>query len=285
LVVLVLKDGLGNQLFQYAAARHLAHRLNTDLKLDISHYQVNKVRTYSLHHFAIREQFITSAERNRLQTRHRISKLLNKIGIKLRSFRYHEKGFEFKPEFLNLPDDIFIEGYWQTEKNFIGIEDIIRRELVVKEPPHGKNQAYLEEMEKVNAVSVHVRRGDYVTDANINSIHGVCDLDYYKRALAYIVEQVSSPHFFIFSDDMDWVRENLPIPGHPVYYVDHNGAKDYEDLRLMYSCKHHIIANSSFSWWGAWLNDDSGKIVIAPANWFKSTYTNNDLVPDRWIRL
>src|SRR5689334_11722642 len=145
MVVLVLKDGLGNQLFQYAAARNLALKLNTELKLDLAHYEVNKVRTYSLHHFAIREKFVTPGEKRRLSTRHRMSRLLNKIGIKTRAFRYIEKGFEFKPEFFNLPDDIFIEGYWQTEKNFIGIEDIIRKELVVKDPPHGKNQAYLDE--------------------------------------------------------------------------------------------------------------------------------------------
>jgi hypothetical protein len=285
MIALVLKDGLGNQLFQYAAGRSLAESKNTKLKLDISHYKVNKVRTYSLHHFAIQEDFITENEKLMLRARNWISKGIKTLGISAPARRFNEKDFHYDPTFFDLPDSLYIEGYWQSEKYFLPVESIIRKEFVVKSEPDETNKALLEQIISGNSVSLHIRRGDYVTDTNINSIHGIIGQDYYQKSIAYISQRVKDPEFFIFSDDMDWVKQNLRIDNFPVHYMSHNGHQDYEDLRLMYSCRHNIVANSSFSWWGAWLNNNKDKIVIAPVNWFKSQYRNNDLVPESWIKL
>lgn len=285
MIALVLKDGLGNQLFQYAAGRSLAEKKKTKLKLDISHYKVNKVRTYSLHHFAIQEDFITDNEKLMLRARNWISKGMKTLGVSAPARRFNEKDFQYDPTFFDLPDSLYIEGYWQSEKYFLPIESIIRKEFVVKSEPDETNKSLLEQINSGNSVSLHIRRGDYVTDLNINSIHGVIGLDYYQHSIEYISQHVKEPRFFVFSDDMDWVKQNLRIDNFPVHYMNHNGNQDYEDLRLMYSCRHNIVANSSFSWWGAWLNNNKDKIVIAPVNWFKSQYRNNDLVPESWIKL
>jgi hypothetical protein len=137
-----------------------------------------------------------------------------------------------------------------------------------------------------SAVSIHVRRGDYVSDAGTNRFHGTCSVDYYHDAVDRISGFAPASHFFVFSDGIDWAKENLRLR-QPVTYVDFNdGEKNYEDLRLMSLCKHHIIANSSFSWWGAWLNPNPDKIVIAPKKWFNDPSINtDDLIPNSWLRL
>lgn len=145
-------------------------------------------------------------------------------------------------------------------------------------------------MQKVGAggtaVSLHVRRGDYVSDARTHAAHGLCSIDYYRAAVRYIIDRVEAPEFFVFSDDIAWARGNLDI-SHPCHYLDHNrGAESYNDMRLMSLCHHHIIANSSFSWWGAWLNPRDDKIVVAPARWFASGNRRlDDLFPPGWVTL
>lgn len=137
-----------------------------------------------------------------------------------------------------------------------------------------------------NAVSLHIRRGDYISNATTNTIHGTCNLDYYKRAVEYIKKNSVSPIFFIFSDDIDWVKDNLHL-NEKHYYIDWNNADtNYEDMRLMSLCKHNVIANSSFSWWGAWLNNNPKKIVIAPQKWFNDSKLNTfDVIPEKRIKI
>jgi Glycosyl transferase family 11 len=282
MIVLILKDGLGNQLFQYAAAKSLAVQLNTTLKLDTQSFQKNTLRQYALGNFKVDEVFVSSAERILFRIKNAYSRLLNSVGLKIRAYRYFERELAYDPDFLKLPDNTCIEGYWQTEKIFLPISTLIRRQFQVRNEPDTVNGACIYKMESVQSVSLHVRRGDYVTDQTTNSIHGVCSMDYYQQAITFIKSKIENPVFFIFSDDMDWVKQHLIIDGSQVEYMEHNGSKDYEDLRLMYSCKHNIIANSSFSWWGAWLNSNPTKIVTAPANWFKSTRINPDLLPQSW---
>ena len=136
---------------------------------------------------------------------------------------------------------------------------------------------------QTNSVSLHIRRGDYVSNQKTNQTHGTCDLDYYQRCITEIEKEVENPYFFVFSDEIEWVKENLKI-NHPAEYVDQNtGDKSYEDMRLMSQCKHNVIANSSFSWWGAWLNSYPDKIVFAPKRWFASDKHNTkDLIPEGW---
>lgn len=148
------------------------------------------------------------------------------------------------------------------------------------------NEQVAQNILSVNAVSLHVRRGDYVSNLTINQFHGTCSLEYYNQAIAQIAKKVETPHFFVFSDDPEWVKSNLKID-YSITIVDHNNAdKNYEDIRLMSLCKHHIIANSSFSWWGAWLCRNPNKIVIAPLKWFNDKSINTtDLIPDGWIKI
>ena len=146
-----------------------------------------------------------------------------------------------------------------------------------------ENQLILDKILETNSVSLHIRRGDYVSLDYVNKIHGVCALDYYKRAIEYITKRVNPPHFFLFSDDIDWVVENLKME-HPFTVVDINKGKGWLDMNLMKQCKHNIIANSSFSWWGAWLNENPQKIIIAPEKW-TARKQKCDIVPLGWVKL
>ena len=197
-----------------------------------------------------------------------------------------EKQYHFDPKILTMPGSIYLDGYWQSEKYFSDIADIIKNEFRVKLPQTEENRRVAQQITSCESVSLHVRRGDYLTDAKTNTIHGTCELDYYARCIERLTQQVHHPYFFIFSDDPEWVAKNLKIT-HPTTFVAHNGPeKSYEDLRLMSQCRHNIIANSSFSWWGAWLNSNSNKIIYTPKKWFCDPNLNTkDLIPATWQKL
>ncbi len=282
MIIVKLDGGMGNQLFQYAMGRYLSIKLKTNLKLDRDLYLANSQRHYSLHHFDVEESFCTPNERKALKRKDFLRRKLNNIGFAVTPYWYTEEFPGYHNYTRQARGDAYFEGFWQSEKYFKPAESIIRNELVVKTMPSDINKRLLDEIGSVNAVSVHVRRGDYVSDSVTNAVHGICDINYYKQALNLITTEIADPSFFVFSDDMSWTRSNIMINGYPVTYVDHNAEADYEDFRLMYSCRHHIIANSSFSWWGAWLNSYPGKKVIAPKNWFRSQLINNDIIPQEW---
>ena len=159
------------------------------------------------------------------------------------------------------------------------------QQFTLKNEIHPKTQQYKQEIIATESVSLHVRHGDYVTNADTNSFHGVCSLDYYKNAVSKIKQEMPLP-FFIFSDDIIWAKENLDFIGN-MTFIEYNGATpDHEEMYLMSLCQHNIIANSSFSWWGAWLNQNPNKIIIAPQNWFNDvSLDTKDLIPNEWIRL
>jgi hypothetical protein len=284
MIIVNLDGGLGNQLFQYAAGKALAIKNKAGLKLDTSSYIINKRRQYSLHHFSIQEAFCTPHEKEMLKRKEYFRSKLKRVGIPVKPYWYTEKHPGYDNYLQRFTDNVYLEGFWQSERYFKPIEHIIREEFRIKEAPSGLNKQYLDQVKTVNAVSIHVRRGDYVTDAHTHSVHGVCEPEYYTTAINLITSEISDPYFFVFSDDMDWTRSNLSTGGFPAVYIDNNTQADYEDLRLMYSCKHHIIANSSFSWWGAWLNNYTDKKVIAPKRWFR-TLVNNDILPGSWRSL
>ncbi|EKE02186.1 MAG: glycosyl transferase family protein [uncultured bacterium] len=291
MIIVNLYGGLGNQMFQYALGRHLAEKNNTELKLDISAFESYKLRKYELGNLNIIEKFALPEEISRLSTlptgkiERFIRKTLRKPVKKPESYIKENITGGFNPKILDLQNNIYLEGYWQSEKYFIEIEDIIRKEFSFKFPATGKNKEILENILNINSVSLHIRRGDYVTNPEVNQVHGVCSLDYYKSCVDFIEKKLESPYFYIFSDDIEWVKNNLQIQSQ-VYYVDHNTVDNaIEDMRLMFSCKHNILANSSFSWWGAWLNSNPDKMVITPRKWFNTTYDSNDLIPERWIKL
>ncbi|MDX2256952.1 MAG: alpha-1,2-fucosyltransferase [Pseudanabaenaceae cyanobacterium bins.39] len=293
MIIVKLIGGLGNQMFQYATARYLAEKHSTILKLDISGFELYKLHRYSLHCFHVWEYLVNKTE---IEDIVYSSNTLKKIGIKslaklgfnnIKSNRViTESQFNFDPHILNLPNNILLDGYWQTEKYFVDIADILRREFVVKYQQDYLSRQFADLIQSTQAVSLHVRRADYIQNALTNQIHGTCDRDYYDHAVQYISERVINPHFFIFSDEPQWAKENLKYD-FPITIVDCNDAsRNYEDLRLMSMCKHNIIANSSFSWWGAWLNPNPHKLVIAPQRWFNDSKINTqDLIPNQWIKI
>jgi hypothetical protein len=197
-----------------------------------------------------------------------------------------EQSFCFDPEVLQLHDNIYLVGYWQSERYFADIREVLLQEFTVASPLSGRNRALADAITGCNAVSMHIRRGDYVSNATTAAFHGVCDLDYYESAIEQIDTFVDQPHIFVFSDDHAWTRQHLHLQG-KVTYVDHNDPdQGHEDMRLMSLCKHNIIANSTFSWWGAWLNRNPNKTVIAPRCWFAdASIDTSDLIPSSWIRL
>jgi hypothetical protein len=187
---------------------------------------------------------------------------------------------------LNTPKNVYLDGYWQSEKYFREIKDVIRSEFQVKYPQDTKSQEIGKVISSTQSVSVHVRRGNYASNPRVNSHHGTCAVEYYQECAKTIEGKLSSPHYFVFSDDIAWAKVNLDFH-YPTTFVDHNDpSHDYEDLRLMSMCRHHIIANSTFSWWAAWLNANPDKIVLAPRQWLNDpAIDTRDLLPSNWIRV
>lgn len=294
MIIAKLIGGLGNQMFQYAAGRSLAQARNTELKLDLSFLQAETggsytKREYELSVFNITPAFATETETASLKKsfNNRYSRALyRKMPFLFSSAYIAERGSQFHKEFFTYPKDTFLEGFWQSEDYFLGIEDIIRHDFSFKEPLSGKNLELAQKIQGTNSVSLHIRRGDYVTNQNAFNFHGICAPEYYKAGVAKIREKTGNMELFIFSDDADWCRKNL-VFDQPATHVDHNsGPKSCEDMRLMSLCKHNIIANSSFSWWGAWLNANKQKIVIAPEKWFNDPSKQSDAIyPKTWIKL
>lgn len=299
MVIVQINGGLGNQMFQYATGRSLAKRKATVLKLDLSIFETYRLHQYALHSFHIWEHIATEDEIARIKgTPYRgrerfVIRLGNRLGFshlllnRLSAGRVlRESSPAFNPEVLGENGNLYLEGYWQSENYFLDIREILLQEFTVKYPQDEKNRKIMERIRNTDAISLHVRRGDYVLDPKTYNKHGVCTPDYYERCVQYMVNKVKHPHFFIFSDEPDWVKANLHLD-HPTTYIDHNGAsRNYEDLRLMSQCSHHIIANSSFSWWGAWLCTGAQKIVLAPKRWFQDLqYADVSPVPDSWIAI
>ena len=288
MVITKLMGGLGNQLFQYAFGKHIAIKNNRPLKFDLSFFKDNPTRKYGLHHFSIAEAAATAAEIEQLKQQHfsKLNTYKRKL-LKTKSHFVHEKGPLFNPEYFALQKDVYIDGYWQSEKYFADVAEAIRAELQFSQAPSAANRQMLGQIAQNNAISMHIRRGDYINSEH-SGIHGVCAMSYYTAAVGTIVGKVANPVFYVFSDDMEWVKLNLGLL-HPAVFVDiNNNEMAYEDMRLMSNCKHHIIANSSFSWWGAWLNPRADKIVIAPKQWYNNAELNAEataITPDSWIRL
>ena len=291
MIVCHLSGGLGNQLFQYATAKRLSFMHGAELVLDLNWFEHAprnaSVRVYELWHYPITARLATEAESRQFKRYEgRIARLLPFNKPWKACF---EKGFQFNPRVLSLPDNSYLRGYWQSHKYFEDIADILNTELVPNEPLSEPDRNVASSIHNVNknAVAVHVRRADYVNIKSASDFHGVCSTDYYHSAFEKISEQVEEPQFFVFSDDMEWVENNINFPG-GVTYVSHNSAATaFQDLRLMSLCTHKVIANSSFSWWGAWLQENdvcASGMVIAPKKWFaKSSVSVQGRFPDSWM--
>ena len=298
-----LLGGLGNQLFQYAAGRALASRLGANLILDATAFRVGYCqRPFELDHYPIGATVAWRGFGKGPRKRHvplpdnatpaeRTLRLIGSViagrvdhGIRRpRLAVFIQKGFDYDPQFEQLTGSTYLAGYWQSYRYFEPAAGTIRRELQLPSAPGSANRDWLERIGATNSVCLHVRRGDYLLSRELQ-IHGLCSLSYYEKAMRRIAEQVRGAEFFLFSDDHPWCRENFR--GDNIHFVDANGPNAaVEDLRLMAACRHHVIANSSLSWWAAWLADHPGHLAIAPDPWFAHLASTPDLLPKRWLTL
>lgn len=290
-IIVRLQGGLGNQLYCYATARALSLKTNKKLLIDARPIKGEGTkRQYDLSVFNIKENHVSGITKwiTRWVASVRLGKIF-KTGFPLawnyKMIRDKEKGYD-----ASLLDqyngNMILQGYWQSFKYFENEEDLLKEEFTVKNPPDAVNKQWIDEIENLESVCLHVRRGDYVSNSAANALHGTCTPEYYQKSINTILQKVNNPIFFVFTDDPVWAENNLSIPA-PFKIVKHNlGKNDYEDLRLMSNCKHFIIANSSFSWWGAWLSKNNYKVVIAPKKWFNiDNVPSEDRIPNNWIRL
>lgn len=277
LVITHLIGGLGNQMFQYAAGLSLASRTNSTLKLDTSDFETYKLHEYSLGNWNISAESASRDEIKFLKTR--------KFFI-LKSKKFSESGLQYNPALFKQEPPVYISGYWQTEKYFKTIRNSLLQEFVPKKTISTYSQSVLNQITSSScSVSLHVRRGDYLLSQN-QKIHGVCGLDYYEAAIELLEKSHNDITFFVFSDDILWAKDNLKISSKKIWVDGNDSSRNFEDIHLMSKCSHNIIANSSFSWWGAWLNNNQDKKVIAPKAWFQSPKMDiRDLCCPEWILL
>lgn len=285
MVISRIYGGLGNQLFQYAIGKKIALLRGTELKLDIFDFDKYKLRNYELNKFNIKAEIASTSDvkNHRIDNKilDRLSWKLSNMGLKYDFEKYYEKkDYKFDQAILNNSKIKYLQGYWQSYKYFESVRNILLKEFTLQEDVKGGNVQILEKIKFSSSVSVHIRRGDYLK----NSIYYSIPIKYYRNAIEYIEKQVENPVFYVFSDDLSWVRQNIRMDVNMVYVDINDGNSAEFDLELMKNCKHNIIANSSFSWWGAWLNQNENKIVISPNKWVSYIDNLDDLLPSRWIR-
>lgn len=284
--IVKIMGGLGNQMFQYAFGRSHGEQCSYDLSwfANIAATPEENVtfRKYALDSFALSLKAASADDCDKLKQKSFLPKIIRKmIGARKYPRFIQEKDSSFDAGLLKKRKNAYYEGYFQCEKYFLSIREQLLKEFALALPLNEANQYMLQQIQNSNAVSLHVRRGDYV---KFQASFGLCSVDYYVNAMKAISSKVITPHFFVFSDDIEWVKSNLPIP-YVHTFVDNNSAHEgHFDIELMKHCKHNIIANSSFSWWGAWLNDNVNKIVVAPKVWFANG-RKIDIIPNQWLQL
>ena len=298
MIIVRLRGGLGNQLFQYAAGKALAEHHRIELLLDLYTYIKHPYRKYELSKFNIEAREATREEVHRFTGSNPIIRYLNKRDNYFRCPKvFVQPHYHFYEDFFSLPREFYLSGYWQSEKYFTSVAQLIQKQFTPKELLDERNAILKTKIQSENSVAVHVRRGDYASTSAYSSFFGVLSQEYYENAIERIRQEIDRPKFYFFSDNPAWCKETFS--GLDAEFVDHNQGSDaFKDLLLMSFCKHNIIANSTFSWWGAWLNNHVNKKVIAPKDWFRTNflaskepvypsrfYNTQDLIPPSWIRL
>ncbi|CAN5374923.1 alpha-1,2-fucosyltransferase [soil metagenome] len=283
MIVVNLSGGLGNQMFQYAAGRALAEYTKTELRYHFEDNYKLARRELKLMNFNISGALLQSDEaKDHLPLRKIKRRLFGLLGRNVNGKAYFEKRYySFDQDFFKNSEEVYLLGFWQSYKYFESIESTIRWEFTIRH----KSENLILAIKKVsgdrNPVAVHIRRTDYTNPkSNFSSL----DIDYYKRAAFKIESTIGSCTYVIFSDDIGWAKESLSFLSSRIYASDF-GLEDFEELALMASCDHNITANSSFSWWGAWLNSNPEKVVIAPHHWHTAHTTDSELIPIDWLRL
>jgi hypothetical protein len=286
--VVVIFNGLGNQMSQYAfylqkkkygpATQYINFcRVHNGAELE-------RVFNIKQKHNAV--QNVLYALFRLLLSRKIPLRTLIKLFFKVFNIRITDENFDynFKENYLKSSSGInFYYGGWPSENYFNSVSNCVKQAFKFTVPQDYENAAHIASINNSNSVAMHVRRGDYLNEENINNFGKVCTLGYFEKAIATINSSVINPHFFIFSNDVEWVKNNLKMES-VTYVTCNSGNNSWKDMYLMSICKHNIISNSTFSWWGAWLNNHDSKMIISP-----SRYLNNDIktdfYPESWIKL
>jgi hypothetical protein len=293
MIIIKLQGGLGNQMFQYAFATILAKLNNSKVIIDISFFEsIEKTpgftpRKFELDIFKNKYIVASNSEIIPFLNLSKINKAKKKLGLNYPKI-YKEPSFFFQSDALSIKPPVYLQGYFQSNKYFINNEDLIRGIFTFPEYSlDTTNIKLLSEFKNLNTIAVHIRRGDYVEDKLTQEFHGNCSLNYYLDAIELMASKNKEFTLVFFSDDSNWLKEQFADLPYSKIFVDNNkNENSWKDMLLMSSCKHNIIANSSFSWWGAWLNNNLQKIVIAPKNWFNTNNSDtNNLLPNEWIKL
>lgn len=281
MITIYLSGGLGNQLFQFATAYALSKVKKTNLRINISNYSSN-IRSYELNIFEnIRLNY--SLQEKSWKSDWRILRILKHF---FRNSVVSERHpFKYDPSIFYNGKNLNLFGYFQSEKYFLEFRDDILQ--LLKFPPIADDDIDLKRwkvsISSQNSVSIHVRRGDYISNPQAKKYHGVLPVSYYKKAIDLMKNKTLKPSFFVFTDDPKWVSDNFHFLSEYKLININKGANSFRDIELMSCCKHNIIANSSFSWWGAWINNNQNKIVIAPKRWvIEKSEPLDDIIPVSW---
>jgi hypothetical protein len=303
MIITRLTGGLGNQMFQYAAGLALAQARRTVLKLDVSWFRENPEyeahNRYDLSCLNITEQFATAEEvdRSRGVALTRAERWSIAVGRRLRFYRYaaryaapanwHRPGsFAYYPEFLAQPDGTYLDGMFQSEKFIGAAADTLRRHFSPRYPSPPHQAALAAQIRQGPSAAIHFRRGDYLRNPTFSREMGVIPIGYYDRAVRLVQERHPGLTWYIFSDDIDAVAREFTPPGPHVFVRNPAADHPIEKIRLMSLCDHAIIGNSTFAWWGAWLNPAARRTVVGPDPWFAaSPHDSRDVLPESWLRL
>lgn len=291
MITIRLSGGLGNQMFEYAAARALALRNGTEVRLDLA-YLLDRTprpwpfritfREYELDIFLVAGTIAKKRE-TPLWFLGMPGTALDMLYRRIFKPRGTERQFQFDPSFLTLPDGTYLDGHWQSPKYFAGYEDVIRADFTFQDEMPDATRMLGDKIAEEESVCVHVRRADF-----IGSNHEICDKAYYDRGIAELGKRTQIEKIYVFSDDTAWCKKHISFGAISVVVVgeEYAGRKNSGHLYLMQKCRHFVIANSSFSWWAAWLAHHAEKIVIAPRRWFRDERVDSsDIAPPEWIRL
>jgi len=290
MIITRIDGGLGNQLFQWAYGLYLAERHGTELLMDVSSYASGPQHGYLLNHYGVNAQTAGPEVLHRVPRRYRpdarwqLRDLVPAGALPGSNLRRHkESPFGFHPRHLAVGDHSYLVGYWQSEQFFPGLRPKLLIELQLNKPLSDRSRRVAEGMLGTQSVAVHVRRGDYVNNSAAAQIYCHLKLDYYRRAVEQWAQRRTGVKVFVFSNDIPWCQQNLQLPW-PIQYVGHNtAATAHEDLELLRQANCCVIANSTFSWWGAWLNERPDKVVYAPPQWFQpQTYDGSAILPREW---
>lgn len=300
MICVQMSGGLGNQMLQFAAAKALSLHHKVKLVLDTSRLDYamfgpkETPRNFELDIFHDCKA-ASRIDYPILKPFKNVPKVLPHVYVMARKMYLRHNGLQLKDcrkmhrasDFFSLPDDTYLSGHFVSESFFKPFAEEIKEVFTFQEPSNPVNRQLITEMRKNRSVSIHVRRTDYLNATN-SSHFAVCGPEYYHAAIQFMEEKSASPHYYLFSDDVRWASENLPLPRGRFTAINHNtGGSSFEDMHLMSCCDHNITANSTFSWWGAWLNAESAKMVTIPKKWYKkySGPLEDMIIPEGWLPL